>query len=183
MRTQRITEKYICDKMTEMMEQVPFNKIKLVDFQKYCGISKSTFYIYFDSIYSVIQKVEDDLFNDVAAINEETPELTKASSLARVKKMKSYLRVFRILCGPSGDPAFKNCANLSEIIIGSGVQTIGEDAFTGCSNTADYYFKPMIAPYVASDFPSGNAYVYQNAEYYDPTANSKWYNLSVVPWS
>ena len=107
MRTQRITEKYICDRLIEMMEQVPFHKIKLVDFQKYCGISKSTFYIYFDSIYSVIQRVEDDVFNDLATLNEETPESTKASPLARGRKMKSYLRVFRILCDTDGDPAFQ----------------------------------------------------------------------------
>ena len=107
MRKQRITEKYICDKLIEMMEQASFNKIKLVDFQKYCGISKSTFYIYFDSIYSVIQKVEDGIFNDLATLNEESPESTKASPLARGRKMKNYLSVFRILCGPNGEPAFQ----------------------------------------------------------------------------
>ena len=89
------------------MEQVPFHKIKLIDFLKFCDISKSTFYIYFDSIYSVIQKVEDDIFSDIAVLNEETTDVAKTSPLARGKKMKSYLKVFRILCGADGDPAFQ----------------------------------------------------------------------------
>jgi AcrR family transcriptional regulator len=107
MRKRLETEQYICDKLIEMMEQTPFHKIKVVDLLKYCGISKGTFYTYFDSIYSVVQKIEDDYFDKLAVLNEDTNRLTGMASLASARKLKSVLRVFRALCSPNGDPAFQ----------------------------------------------------------------------------
>ena len=100
-------EKLICEKLIEMIEQKPFHEIKVVEFREYCGISRATFYTYFDSIYSVLQKIEDDFFSGLMAVSGEVKEFTRANTLSSAKYIQNNFRVFRALCGTNGEPAFQ----------------------------------------------------------------------------
>jgi AcrR family transcriptional regulator len=47
------TEAYICAKFLDLVETKPFYTIKVKELAEYASISRSTFYLYFDSIYAV----------------------------------------------------------------------------------------------------------------------------------
>jgi AcrR family transcriptional regulator len=105
------TEKHICKIFFEMMKEKSCFKIKVVEFIKYANISRSTFYVYFDSIYDLIQKIEDDfiagLFDEK---NVPLPYCRKdvANSLINtLEYMKKNMNVLQALCGPHGDPEFQ----------------------------------------------------------------------------
>jgi len=110
------TEILICDTLLVMMESKPYYSIKVTDLIKKANISRSTFYVYFDSISDVLQKIHDDFLGAF-------PDETDVSSLARSKfkrneirvderemegylYLKSNMKTYRILSGPNGDPSF-----------------------------------------------------------------------------
>jgi AcrR family transcriptional regulator len=54
------TETIIIEKFLELMRQKSCFKIKVTELIKLANISRSSFYDYFDSIYDVIQSIEDN---------------------------------------------------------------------------------------------------------------------------
>ena len=115
------TEDYIAEKLVDMMEETPFQKIKVTNFVQFADISRSTFYMYFDSIYDVMQKIQDDFINNWVAEDE-----LNLAALKRINKswnaekqldfmfkrsiehLKKNLRLYRILCSRNGDPSFQS---------------------------------------------------------------------------
>lgn len=108
-------ENMICEKLLDLMEKKPLYTIKVTEFVKYIGISRSTFYIYFDSIYSVVQTIEDTYMADlcapeewsfpqrVNAISDQAERLTRSETRHLIRN----IRTFRILSSPNGDPSFE----------------------------------------------------------------------------
>lgn len=109
------TEDLICSKLIEMMETIPFYKIKVAHLVENAGIARSTFYFYFDSIYAVVQKIEDDFIDGMPeSITESSvnragfvAESLSSEILAGVMYIKKNIRVFGALSGKYGDPAFQ----------------------------------------------------------------------------
>jgi len=110
------TEKLICSKLIEMMETTPFYQIKVSHLVNNAVISRSTFYLYFDSIYAVIQKIEDDFIENmpigsfsVGNSNTKFDPVDLSSELyAGVEYMKQNINTFRVLSGNNGDPSFQS---------------------------------------------------------------------------
>ena len=109
-------EKLICDTLLEMLETQPYYTVKVTDLVNKAGISRSCFYVYFDSIYAVLQKIEDDFL-------ELFPEADSTVSVARERhkrddgemwendldilvRLKDHRRIYCILTGPNGEPSF-----------------------------------------------------------------------------
>jgi len=120
MRRKNLTEAIIQEELINMMEHVPFTSIKVKDLVERAEIGRSTFYLYFDSIYSVLQKIEDDLFfkltSDLDKNIEYLASTIKNSSartepeplqLSAAERIKDNIRLFRVLSGPNGDPTFQ----------------------------------------------------------------------------
>ena len=100
------TEKRICDALLEMMEERPFYQIKVAQLCDRHSISRSTFYNYFDSIFSVLQKIEDDILEELFELNVAKSLNDKAILLDAFSTMRNCIRTFQILIGPNGDPSF-----------------------------------------------------------------------------
>ena len=106
-------EQLICDKLVDMMEETSFFDIKVKDFVEFAGISRSSFYLYFDSLYDVLQKVEDDFLSGMFS-ESETAQTAKSRQLEtfnarfaiKVEYIERNKRLLRILLGPNGDPSF-----------------------------------------------------------------------------
>ena len=110
------TEDYICDKLLELMEKKPFEKIKIVELVEYAEIGRSTFYSYFDSIYAVVQRIEDKFIEGLAKEDKADPTKyiysgfdaeTNSALRSWVEYTHGNLKTLKILCGPNGDPAFE----------------------------------------------------------------------------
>lgn len=109
------TEELICQKLIEMMETTPIYKIKVTNFVEFAGISRSSFYVYFDSIYAVLQKIEDDFFDGLSS--EEYLLVMDSYSgkagtmnpvlIRKVEYLKNNIDLLRVLTGPNGDPSYQ----------------------------------------------------------------------------
>lgn len=110
-------EDLICATLLGMMETQPYYKIKVTDLIKRANISRSTFYVYFDSIFAVLQKIEDDylaLFPD-----EETTKKAAQLNLSRssvlitednievTKLLTEHIYIYRLLSSMNGEPYFQ----------------------------------------------------------------------------
>jgi len=116
MKIKRDTEQLIRSTLLDMLESESFFNIKVTDLVDKAGISRSAFYVYFDSIYDVLQKIEDDymecfpgeqkVLNIVRGWSEksgvEHEELYTESS----QYTQENMRIYRLLSGPNGDPSF-----------------------------------------------------------------------------
>ena len=99
------TEELICSKLIEMMENRPFYSIKVAQLAEHSGISRSTFYTYFDSIFAVVQKIEDDLLNSIT--DEKSVDPSDKSAIAdNLVFLRNNMKSLKILLGPNGDPSF-----------------------------------------------------------------------------
>ena len=99
------TDDLICSKLLEMMENIPLHQIKITQLAEYCGISRSTFYTYFYSVFAVVQKIEDDLLDGVIDENSVDPS-NKAAQVENLMFFRNNMKNIKILIGPNGDPSF-----------------------------------------------------------------------------
>jgi AcrR family transcriptional regulator len=103
------TEAYICDRFLDLVEEKPFYRIKVRELTEHANISRSTFYVYFDSVYSVVQKLEDDFIKSFYPEAVAFSVLIKndiSKTLEQIAYIKSNARALRLLCGPNGDSYF-----------------------------------------------------------------------------
>jgi hypothetical protein len=109
------TADYICGRMIDLIETRPLYCIKITEFVKFANIGRSTFYMYFDSVYDVLQKVEDEFFDVALQVDSYDPmtdllvddDATVRSLGPVMRHLQENLRLIRILSGPNGDPAFE----------------------------------------------------------------------------
>ena len=104
------TEKLICTTFLELMASKSCVQIKVTELVKQANIGRSSFYIYFDSIYDVISKLEDDFLEGLP--NESLWKINPVSSndknvLSTVSYMKENMCLFRALCGENGPRSFQ----------------------------------------------------------------------------
>ena len=103
----------ICEKLLDLMEEQSFFSIKATAFIAYAGISRSTFYFYFDSLYDVLQMIEDEFMEGLLPESEivetaraKQPTKLGASFISKVDYIERHKRTIRILTGENGDPSF-----------------------------------------------------------------------------
>lgn len=103
-------EKLICTKLLELMETRPYESIRVTELAKYAGIGRSTFYLHFDSIYAVLQKIEDDFIAGLPEEDSYSTELLRNDRRSKIeyfRYLQEHKRTYRVLNGPNGDPSFR----------------------------------------------------------------------------
>ena len=101
---------YICDRMLDMLEERPLHEIKVKHLTDFCGISRNTFYTYFDSIYAVVQRIEDQYLEGFFPEAVARAVLVKgdaSANVAHLLELDNDARAMRILSGPNGDAYFQ----------------------------------------------------------------------------
>ena len=99
----------VCNTLVEMLETTSLYKIKVIDLVEQAGISRSSFYVYFDSIYEVIQLIEDNFIAGLPVEEDFSLNvfLFPKDKYATCRYLKENIKTFRVLSGPNGDPAFQ----------------------------------------------------------------------------
>ena len=103
-------EDYICERFLDLVEKKPFYRIKVKELAEYAEIGRSTFYLYFDSIYSVIQKIEDKFIEGFLPDEEALAILEQGVIEFGYRQnayMKAHARELILLTGANGDPMFE----------------------------------------------------------------------------
>ena len=62
-------KKLIRKQVLEALKTTDIHNVQVKAITDAIGISRSTFYIYYDSAYSVLQDIEDEFFNGLQAAN------------------------------------------------------------------------------------------------------------------
>lgn len=105
------TKQALKETLTELLEKKEIRKITVKELTEKANINRGTFYLHYTDIYDMIDKLEDDIINDLIAIIESNnpfkldnyfiPILLKA-----VEYLKEDMRFCRALIGPNGDINF-----------------------------------------------------------------------------
>lgn len=115
MQKKQSIEQMFCNKLLELMEKKPISQIRTTDLVKFTGTCRSTFYNYFDSIYSVLQMIEDNFFHELEQtssahllrLSYETPtQVISSMHIASMQIIRDHEHVLRVLLGPNGSPSF-----------------------------------------------------------------------------
>lgn len=115
------TQLRIIDSVLALMETRGIDKVNVTDVVKDAGITRSTFYAYFDDVYDVLGYVEEQIIAHLPGPNDETallpsddprtpPSAEQCKAPAWYKEWFDYMSYFhdqlRILLGPYGNPQF-----------------------------------------------------------------------------
>ena len=109
------TVRHIRTVFMELYAQGGINSITVNSLCKECGIAKSTFYLYYEDKYQVLESVEDELLKGLWDINLELDqcdlELVKngkplPNAYDTVRFLQENAHDFRALLGKYGDPRF-----------------------------------------------------------------------------
>lgn len=103
------TENLICQAVLKLMQQKSYMNITVKDIVTTANVGRSTFYLYFNSKYDVIQKIEDTFIDDLIEMSDsyrgKYPESITYKTLSYIQ---DHMDVFRALSGPYGDPYFQS---------------------------------------------------------------------------
>ena len=97
----------------ELVEEKGFSRVSVKDIAERSGITRGTFYLYFEDKYELLQRIEDGLFEGMLKATEKVPYIHVAFNGLNEEYMKSFIRYFRengeafaLICGEKGDPGF-----------------------------------------------------------------------------
>lgn len=96
------------------MQATDIPRITVEEVTRYAGISRSTFYRYFDSVDAVVKDFEDYLLRVMRDINDSALKVRftaaelepTASMITRMETLYNYRDEVIALNGPNGDPQF-----------------------------------------------------------------------------
>jgi AcrR family transcriptional regulator len=121
------TKKKIRKKLLEIMRGKEIRDIKTKEITDALGISRTTFYLYYDSTYAVLQEIEDEYFDVniqtfsqylACPCNDIYFNSPHPAALIAVKMMRENAELHKSLWGQYGDPVFQHrCENLVEDFI------------------------------------------------------------------
>ena len=98
-------EEKVCETLIDMMEEMPFEKIHVTGLADRAGISRSTFYVYYESTYDVLQHVEEMVIDEFIA--DPVPADIGRRQLMEISSgLQEKIRFFNVLTGPNGSPSF-----------------------------------------------------------------------------
>lgn len=111
------TDKKICKTLLHIMETKPYDKIKVSELISIAGISRSSFYFYYDSIEAALSEIErgfiEGMSDGYAAslrllLREKRNDSFAIPLAPYLKYMQKNLDTFRILSSSNGNPIFQD---------------------------------------------------------------------------
>ena len=112
---QERTKKKLRDAFMTLYKKNPIEKITVRQVSELAGVTRSTFYAYYDSVYAVLEAIEDELQEGLGTYFEQYSGgiLERAalkpydSSVKWFEYCHEHREYLLILLGPSGDPSFE----------------------------------------------------------------------------
>ncbi len=89
-------------------------------------INRSTFYLHYSDIYDMLEKIEEELFEEIQTAMKNHPISADAQSQAFIRQifqiMDDNRAICKALCGPNGDMAF--VTRMEDVVGSEAVQVI-----------------------------------------------------------
>ena len=109
------TVRHIRSVFMSLYAQLGINGITVSQLCKACGIAKSTFYLYFDDKFAVLESAEEEILTGLRSINPTLDDCDMEvvrtgrplpNALETVQFLKAHADTLRALLGNQGDPRF-----------------------------------------------------------------------------
>lgn len=112
---QERTRRKLQDSFMKLYKKCPLEKITVRQVAAEAGVTRSTFYVYYDSVYSVLEAIECELQSGLGAyfeqysgdILEKNPLEPYNSNIKWFEYCRGHRDYLRVLLGPTGDPSFE----------------------------------------------------------------------------
>ena len=93
------TQKKICDQFLKLYESMSFDQITIVLLCRKVKIARTTFYAYFDSVYDVLNLIEDNCLASMlrSNLNINNPETEASVYQSYIKESASYFSANSVL--------------------------------------------------------------------------------------
>jgi AcrR family transcriptional regulator len=106
------TDQKIRQAFLQELKDTPAGRIKVSTLAKKAGISRGTFYTYYDSVYDVLEDIEDRLFAGIPETSDplkvlDHTQLAREALIIKLSYIRNQFPVFKLLMGPNGDPYFQ----------------------------------------------------------------------------
>lgn len=108
----RKTKKLLLDGLTRLMSEKKINKITVKELTDLVDVNRATFYLYYNDIFDMVEKIETDMIVYLMDAFEEFSNKGKTfeNALCLITRLfeyiKEYSQLCKILLGPDGDYAF-----------------------------------------------------------------------------
>lgn len=122
----RKTRKQLREGLARLLEKKSIRDIKVKELVEEVDINRSTFYLHYSDIYDMLEKIEEELFQEIQDAMQTHPisadERSRAFICEMFQIMEDNRAICKALCGPNGDMAF--VARMEKVVGSQAVQVI-----------------------------------------------------------
>lgn len=102
----------IRETLIDMMEEMPLASIRVKALAERAGVSRGTFYLYYESLFDVLQEIEDDFFeglrtSGIIDTRERYAVEPEPMIIRNLDYVERNTRIVHVLLGYYGDGAFQ----------------------------------------------------------------------------
>lgn len=122
----RKTRKQLREGLARLLETKSIRDIKVKELVEEVDINRSTFYLHYSDIYDMLEKIEEELFQEIQDAMQAHPISADVHSLDFIRQMFQIMEdnraICKALCGPNGDIAF--VSRMEDVVGSEAVQVI-----------------------------------------------------------
>ncbi len=122
----RKTRKQLREGLARLLETKSIRDIKVKELVEEVDINRSTFYLHYSDIYDMLEKIEEELFQEIQDAMQAHPISADAHSQDFIRQMFQIMEdnraICKALCGPNGDMAF--VSRMEDVVGSEAVQVI-----------------------------------------------------------
>ncbi|MGE8081290.1 TetR/AcrR family transcriptional regulator [Peribacillus loiseleuriae] len=114
------TKRMIRDALTELMEEKGFDGITVRDLTEKADINRGTFYLHYRDKYDLLEKSENEIFQELEDLPKEVQQLTSNDTIELInqaepipfavklfERLLGHSSFMKMILGPKGDPSFQ----------------------------------------------------------------------------